>query len=514
LNEAIEYTESGRRREVAVFVVSILIISGCSIIYELLISSISAYLLGSSILHFSVTIGLFMFFLGVGALISKYITEDLLDRFIEIEIAIGVAGGISTLLLFWSFTATEYYYFVTFGVTALISTLVGIEIPLVTRLVKEHQSIREAIAHILAFDYLGALIASLLFPLVLLPYLGTMRTAVVTGLVNLSVAVVNIAEFHPKMRRGVVRPLALTVLSGALLIALFIYSSRITSLLEHQLYQDEILYAEQTPFQRVVVTRFKDDLRLFLNGALQFSSVDEYRYHEPLTHIPLAFSEGRESILVIGGGDGLVAREVLKYADVKRVVLVDIDRTVVDLAKTSPHFLQVNHGALNDPRVEIVTQDAYRFMEERSDVFSAIIIDLPDPNDLALGRLYSREFYTLVKRRLSPQGVVVTQAGSPYLARRAYWCIAHTLASVFPHTTPYTAYVPSFGQWGFVAASHRPLPLETFEPPIPVKYLTSDVARTLGMFDPDMSEVPTEVNRLENQVLVQYYEASWDEWNR
>jgi spermidine synthase len=268
----------------------------------------------------------------------------------------------------------------------------------------------------------------------------------------------------------------------------------------------------QTPYQRIVLTRWGDDVRLYLDGNLQFSSQDEHRYHELLVHPAMSLSRSREAVLVLGGGDGPAAREILKYDDVRRLVLVDIDPAMTELARVHPALLAINERALLDPRVELVHQDAYEYLEETAGQFGAIIIDLPDPNNESLGKLYTRAFYKMVRRHLAVGGVMASQATSPYFANQAYWCIVHTAADVGLQTLPYHVYVPSFGDWGFfVAAEHR-LQAERFFLHVPTRYLNADLWSAGLLFDPDIAEVETEINTLDSQVVLGYYERGWKRW--
>ncbi len=453
-----------------------------------------------------------MFFMGVGSYLSKYLHADLLDRFIAIEIAIGLVGGMSALTLEAAYSLSEYYYLAAGLVIALISTGVGLEIPLVTRIVKANSNLHDAIANILAFDYLGALLASIAFPLVLLPYLGVVKTALVIGLINLAVAFLNISVFRTKLKR--VAGLTTAALLSAVALGVGLYHSfAISSLLEKFIYQDPIIFASQSPYQRIVLTKFHDDTRMFLNGNIQFSSVDEYRYHEPLVHIPLSSIPNHEKVLVLGGGDGLAAREILKYSDVQQITIVDLDREVVDLASSHRVLKELNNNSLNDPRVSLVIEDAFGFLKRDNGLYSAIIIDLPDPNDFSVGKLYSREFYEIAQKRLAADGVLVTQSSSPYFAREAFWSIHNTLADVFPEVLPYTSYVPSFGLWGFNAALKRSFDPSQIEIKVPTRYLSEEVAKRLFVLDDDIGPLPSKINRLNNQALVEYYEKSWDKWD-
>jgi spermidine synthase len=519
-----------------ILLVSVFIIATCGILYELLISSISSYFLGSSILQFSLTIGLFMFFMGVGSYLTRFFHDHLLDAFVWIEIGLGLVGGLSAIILYFSYSLTEHYYLVAFGLIAALGTGIGLEIPLVTRLVKNYATLKDTIAQVLSFDYVGALVASVLFPLVLLPYLGTMRTAFLVGILNLGVAYFNSQVFAPQLRRAKQQQR----LAGGLMVALgvgFVYSFQINTFFEQFIYQDEIVLTKQSAYQRLVLTKWNQDLRLYIDGALQFSTTDEYRYHEPLVHVPFGLARNRERVLILGGGDGLAVREMLKYPDVGQIEVVDLDPDMTALAKDHPLFQKINGRAFNHPKVHIHNQDAYKFIEESSALYSVILVDLPDPKGTEIGKLYTKEFYKMAQKRLAKDGVMVTQATSPYFANPAYWCIVRTLREVYPWVRPYQAYVPSFGQWGFVlVANQSPVPAGAL-PQVPdpddrlarfifqrlgqhlpgqaLRYLDEDVLSTLFVFDNDTGEEGKDsvrTNTLDNQVLVQYYEQSLKEW--
>ncbi|MEM7371077.1 MAG: polyamine aminopropyltransferase [Bacteroidota bacterium] len=518
---------------VPILLTSVLIIAVCGILYELLISSISSYFQGSSILHFSLVIGLFLSFMGVGSYVSKFIQKDLLPWFIRFEIVLSVVGGLSTFLLYFAFSLTPYFYGVAFLLIAILGSLIGVEIPILTRIVREHESLRDAMAKVLSFDYLGSLIASVVFPLVLLPNLGVMRTAFAIGMLNLTVAILNTWLFRAELPQYK-RMLTVCTGIGALLIAGFVYSFQLVGFFESFLYRDQVLLSKQSVYQKIVVTKWNKDLRLFIDGNLQFSSRDEYRYHEPLVHLPMALAASHERILVLGGGDGLACRDILQYPDIQQIEVIDLDPAITDLGTKHPVFTQLNHNALNDPRVTIINTDAYKYIENSSDLYDVVIIDLPDPNNVSLGKLYSAEFYGLLKKRLSAGATIITQSTSPYYAPNAFWCIHETLKSVFPSTLPLTAFVPTFGQWGFNLAMNDPGRLkpaiadsiqlseqavmlcqqrlfaskDRFE----FRYLNPDVLSGLFQFDEDSKSRPVIINRLDNQALVEYYEKSWDAW--
>ncbi len=496
-------------RHVGALLTSTFLIAMCALAYELLIGSVSSYFLGNSITHFSITIGLFLSFMGVGSFLSKRIENMLLERFVFIEIFLSILGGFSTLALYAAFTFTPYFYLAVFLFIGMIGTLIGFEIPISTRIVEQHQKLSHAVAHVFTADYLGSLLASLTFALVLLPWLGLMRSAFAIGFINIAAAAITLFEFRSYIAHR--RFLTFATISAAMLLTLgAITTTPAVSFFEQKLYSDEILYSQQSAYQNIVLTQFHDDLRLFLNGSLQFSSIDEYRYHESLVHIPMSAAATRESVLILGGGDGLAAREVLHYADVQHITLVDLDPAVTNLALNHPLLLAINQRSLHNPNVTVINQDAQTYLEHTSDRYSVILIDLPDPNDIAVGKLYTTEFYTLVAQHLAEGGIVVTQATSPYFSRSAFWCIANTMQDVFGNISPYTVNVPSFGPWGFVMAS--PMTISTSSVDVPTRYLTNDILPSLFTIDPDMQRVETEINTLDNQILVHLYDDGWQQW--
>ena len=198
------------------------------------------------------------------------------------------------------------------------------------------------------------------------------------------------------------------------------------------------------------MTRWRDDYWLYINGNQQFSSYDEERYHEPLVHPALSLAGHRQEVLILGGGDGLAAREVLKYRAVSRLTLVDLDPAMTELAASHPVLVRLNNNALSDPRVEIVHADAFAFLQTDGRLFDVIIVDLPDPNSVALARLYSLNFYRLCKKQLKHGGVLVTQATSPFFTRRAFVCIYKTLQAAGLSPLAYHNHIPTMGEWGFV----------------------------------------------------------------
>ena len=494
-------------------IVSVFVVASCGLAYELIMAALASYLLGDSILQFSSIIGLYLFAMGIGAHLTKYIKdEDTLRRFIEIELLVGVIGGISALALFVAFgLAAAPFRTLLYALVLVVGTVVGMEIPLVMRVLnREEADFKELVSKVLTFDYLGALAVSLLFPLVLAPRLGMARSALLYGILNAAVAQLTARIFKGRLKnyRGL-QIRGWTVLM--LLLLAFAYANRITFRAEQSYFGDPVVFESHSPYQRLVVTQWKNDTRLYINGNLQFSSRDEARYHEALVLPAMQMAKKAENVLILGGGDGLAAREVLKYPQVKQLTLVDLDPEMTKTFRTSAKLSSLNQGSLSHPKTKVVNDDAAKWLEENEGRFDVIIIDLPDPSNFSLGKLYSVPMYRLVARRLAPQGKIVVQSTSPYFAPNAYWSVVATLEAAGLHTAPYHVYVPSFGEWGFVLAGREnrfPVPA-AFS--VPTRYLNGKTAAEMFDFPPDMARRPVEANYLNNQMLVNYFERDWAE---
>jgi spermidine synthase len=487
---------------------SVFVIAACGLVYELIAAAASTYLLGDSVTQFSVVIGIYLASMGVGSYLSKYVTTGLIVRFIDVELMIAVLGGFSAAVMFLSFAyAGPGFRVVLYAIVVLVGILVGLEIPLVMRILRDRLGFKELVAQVLTFDYLGALGVSIAFPLLLAPRLGLIRTAFLFGLMNALVAVWATWVFRDRIGRVSGLGIRCGVVT-ALLLGGFVYSDQLTKLSEDRLYVDQIVHAESSRAQRIVVTRWRDDWRLYLNGNLQFSSMDEYRYHEALVHPALATMPHARRALVLGGGDGLAVREVLKYKHIESVTLVDLDPAITRLFSEAPALRKLNADALNDPKVKVVNEDAFIWLENSRDFFDFVVIDFPDPSNHSLGKLYTTSFYSLLKRRLSAKGMAVIQSTSPLYARKSYWCVVTTLEDVGFEVTPFHALVPSFGEWGFIIASQEP-----YVPPakyaMDLRFVTPAMHAALFAFPKDMERVPTEVNRLNNHALVRYFESEW-----
>ncbi|HYY41971.1 MAG TPA: polyamine aminopropyltransferase, partial [Pyrinomonadaceae bacterium] len=454
---------------------NVIVIATCGLVYELLAGTLASYVLGDSVTQFSLIIGIYLSALGAGAWVSRFVERELARRFVDVELAVAVLGGASAPLLFLSFAHLSYFHVVLYALVFLIGVLVGLEIPLLMRILKDHLDFKELVARVLAFDYAGALIASLLFPIFLVPKLGLVRTSLLFGFLNAAVGLWATWLMQPLIGRGVVRLRAQACVVMALLAVCFIKADALTSLAEDAMFADDIVYSRTTPYQRIVITRNRAGFQLFLNGNLQFSSADEYRYHEALVHPPLALASeggrGVSSVLVLGGGDGLALREILKHPSVEEVVLVDLDPDMTELSRRFPPLARLNRDSFEDPRVRVVNEDALIWLEHDTPPFDAAIVDFPDPNTYALGKLYTTRFYKLLKQRLAPEAAVSVQSTSPLFARNSYWCIVRTLEAAGFQVRPYYTAVPSFGVWGFALARRTPFEVPARAPRVELKFL-------------------------------------------
>ena len=419
------------------------------IVAEYVMATLASYLLGNSVLQWTLTISIMLFAMGVGSRMSKHIRGALLDAFVTVELLLSVLCAISAITTYFLSAYINPISLLVYALSFGIGLLIGLEIPLATRLNDLFEDLRINISSVMEKDYYGALLGGLLFAFIALPYLGLTYTPIVLGCVNFAVA----AALFWKHRDALKFPRSLTagfIIVLVLLGGLLISAKPIVIYGEQQKYVDRVIYQQQTPFQRIVVTQWKDYYWLYLNGNEQFSSYDEERYHEPLVHPAMAVSVSRRNVLILGGGDGLAAREILKYPDVEQITLVDLDPAITKLGSEHPIFLKLNRESLRDPRVAIRNEDAYTFLQASSHIYDVIIIDLPDPKTVELARLYSREFYQLTARHLAKGGIMVTQAGSPFFSRKAFLCILKTMRAAGIPAIAYHNNIPTLGEWGWV----------------------------------------------------------------
>ena len=491
---------------------SVFVVAACGLLYELAAGAIASYVLGDSVLQFSTIIGSYLFAMGIGSYLSRFFDRQLPAHFLRIELLVALSGGLLPVALFLANAyAPGAFRWLLYGLVLLVGTLVGLEIPLVMRILRRNVQLKELVSQVLTFDYLGALAVSLAFPLLLVPRLGLIRTGLLFGLLNALVAVWALWLFRHELRQWGAHAMA-CALTVALLAAGLAGAGQITTLTEDKLYADRVVFAETTPYQRIVVThnpgQGRPGHRLYLNGNLQFAERDEYRYHEALVHPAMAAHGAPKRVAVLGGGDGMAVREILKYPSVESVTLVELDPAMTQAFTANPMLARLNGAALQSPKLHIVNTDAFQWLQQGQDTFDVIVVDFPDPTNFSIGKLYTNSFYALLDKRLAASGYAVVQTTSPLVARQSFWTVVTTIESVGLTARPYHAHVPSFGEWGFVLASRRPWRMPDALPE-GLQFLSPQTLPLLFDFPLDMARVPAEVQRLSNQVLVHTYEREW-----
>lgn len=492
------------------------IVSICGIIFEVLFGALGSYILGDGVKQYTLTISLFLTGMGVGAYISENVTKHLIASFIWIEYGIGIVGGFSAMLLF-GVTAylpdgTDALFL--YSVTLLVGTLTGVELPILIRKANEiGVSLQKSAAKVLFSDYAGGLIGGLLFLFLLRPYFGLVKTAFIVAMINVAIALWVVFQFRHELKRFGLHA-ASGILFLAVLIAGALFGEEAAFHFEQKLYKDPVVFSEQTAYQKIILTREQGDTRLFLDGQLQFSSSDEHRYHEVLVHPTMAAAARHDRVLVLGGGDGLAVRELLKYDDLGSVTLVDLDPAMTHTARTHHLLTDLNKRSLDDPRVKIVNQDAFQFLEKAEGFYDAIIVDLPDPNNESLNKLYTQEFYSLARNHLQLDGAMIVQSTSPVFAPQVYWTIDRTVQAAGLKTVNLHADIPSFGGWGYVLASREGIKVEELSLIKDTQYLTEDVLPALTKFGKDEDAKmengeKIEPNTLIRPNLIEVYEKSW-----
>lgn len=523
--------------------------AGCAgLVAEFVLSTLASYLLGNSVVQWTLTISLMLFSMGLGSRLSRHFEGDLLDRFIAIELLLSLLCASCAMACYAlaAFIPNQTDLLI-YSFCLAIGLMIGLEIPLATRINQSYECLRVNISSVMENDYYGALAGGIAFAFFAFPRLGLTYTPVALGGINLLVALLLYWRFRPLLHRP--RSLGMVLsLGSVLLLSLGLFAQPILLFGEQSRYRDKIVFEKQTPYQRIVVTQWRDQFWLFINGSEQFSSLDEERYHEPLVHPALSLAPSRKEVLILGGGDGLAAREVLKYQDVHRITLVDLDPEMTRLASEHPLFLKLNQGSLRDPRVRVINQDAYRFLEELSPqgaatpgslgqgalrgdgaledrgLYDLILIDLPDPDAPELAKLYSREFFELGRHRLKGRGVLVTQATSPFHAPKAFVCIAKTMEEAGFSVLPYHTQVPTLGEWGWVLGMKREVILpdalkkaaqQLRFAGIPTRFLNQEAMISMVHFGKGVFEWWDRIqpNTAPNPVLIQYYQEGWWELN-
>lgn len=495
--------------------ISVAVCAASGLVYELALISLSTSLNGGGIAETSMIVAGYVAALGLGALCAKPLLKQAELAFLCVEAALGVVGGLSATVLYLVFAVTGQNLMILVLSTLLIGMLVGAELPLLMTMfqrgrmvdAKESGSI---LATLNVADYFGALLGGLAWPFLLLPKLGLLQGTAAAGLLNLLAALVVAALVLrwaiPKKYLLVVGVFILVSIVG--LCVLIVRSDGVVATARQRLFQDPIVYQQQTKYQEIVVTKAGKDRRLFLNGGLQYSTRDEYRYTESLVYP--AITPQTHRVLIIGGGDGLAARELLRMNHIQKITQVELDPDMINVANTV--LREDNRGSLEDPRVDVITEDAFTWARqggssaggEGVSPFDAILVDLSDPDNDTMARLYSEEFYGMLHNLLQPNGRMTVQSGSAFSTPDVFNRVRSTLnAAGCAEVKPYHVQVPTFGDWGFNMCAPKGTQLEVPKTSGELRYLNADTMRAAEVFPPDNPLVDLCPNTLDHPVIVE-----------
>lgn len=487
------------------------------IVAEYLLSTLASYLLGDSIFQWTMTISIMLLAMGVGSRFSKYIRDSFLfDALIYVEIAISILVSFSVYIAYLQAPYENRMTCIIYLLCFLIGFLIGLEIPLAVRINEVFEELKENISNILEKDYLGALPGGILYGYFFLPKLGLLYTPIIVGSLNLIVAGLLLISFSKRTKNHMIFLYIGTILC---IITVAIFAKPIYLHLEQRFYRDPIVAIKQTKYQKIILTKWRDDYLLYLDGHLQLNTVDEKRYHETIVHIPMSIIDAR-NILIIGGGDGCVVRELLKYPNIENIFLVDLDREFVIFSKENEIMRKINNNSLSNKKVKLFFEDGFNFIKDfRKNIqknIDLIIVDLTDPRNIRSSRLYSLEFYKMAYGLMSNNGVIITQATSPFFAKRAFCCILNTISKAHFNAFPIKINVPSFGEWGFVIGLKDSYSKNTIQKTVHnnliedyTTYLTKGLAASSFEMPKDFVCEGTKINTLIKPIILKYYEDSF-----
>lgn len=506
------------------------------IVAEYILSTLATYFLGDSVKQFTLIVSVMLFSMGLGSRLSQFFKKNLIELFIACELILSVLVSFCSLLTYGIASVSEWIGVTIYTLSILIGLLIGFEIPLVTRINENYEELRFNISSVMEKDYYGSLLGGVFFAFIGLPFIGLTYTPFILGIINFLVGVLVLFTLTPLFAgtwQSKLKVISLAVLG--LIVFGLVGAKPIVMYGEQQRYKDKIVYDEQSRYQKIVMTQYKEDYWLYLNSHLQFSTFDEWLYHEPLVHPVMQFAtqsesqskvnskkEGKLDILILGGGDGCAAREVLKYDNINTITLVDLDPAMTKLGKENLIIKKVNQNSLNNERVKIYNKDAFNFLADSMVFYDVMIVDFPDPKTIEINRLYTLEFYQLCYQHLRPQGIFITQAGSPYYATKAFDCIDKTMQAAGFETLPMHNQVLTMGEWGWIIGN-KTLKSEDLKKAmqslqiknVETKWLNHDAMLQITSFGKnwktnDKSNEDLEVNTIHNPVLYRYYEeGNW-----
>jgi len=466
------------------------------LVNQYVLATITTYILGNSIEQFSIIIACMMLMMGVSGFVqSKMSDNNLINKFITVEVLMALLGGLAPLAIYGAYGYMEdHFYLVLYFFVLSIGFLIGFEIPIVMRIIDQNKiKLKTNLTIVYAMDYVGAFIGAIIWVKYLLKNYPLTEISFIVAGFNFVVALLTIIYFmHTRVIKHRLIPVTVATFTASVLIIGLLNNRDISDLFEQQFYDDPIVFKATTKYQHLVITENKSlgDIRLYINGNTQFSSLDEKRYHDMLVHPVMTVSPNIKHVLILGGGDGLALREVLKYQGVESITLVDLDPEMVKIASKNDHLRKLNKDAFKDARlfvqnaegiesvnvkglymeadnvtkegtaeskwvasINVYNLDADLFIKNQTDKsWDVVIIDFPDPSSVELSKLYSKQFYRQLKQHMSPHAFVSIQSTSPYHAKEAFLTIGNTLEAAGLSSLPYRQNIPSFGDWGYYLA--------------------------------------------------------------
>lgn len=485
------------------------------IVSEYVLATLATYFLGNSVFQWTIILSIMLFSMGLGSRLSKLVNKYVIEYFIAAELTLSLLTSMCALAVYSLMGVTQYIEIIIYILAILVGLLIGLEIPLVTRINGRYHDLKANISSVMEKDYYGSLIGGLFFAFIGLPYLGLTYTPFVLGTVNLIVASLLFFKFSKRLNIKIKKILGGSIIGLFAIISLGIYFAKPIILFgEQSRYSDKVVYTQQTKYQKITLTKSNNHHILYLNNSMQLNTMDEWLYHEPLVHAPMLLNSSRKNVLILGGGDGCGIREVLKYPEVESIKIIDLDPAMTDFGANNVVFKELNQNSYKNNKVTVLNQDAFIALENDSQYYDLIIIDFPDPRSIELSRLYTKEMYSFCKKRLKMDGVIITQATSPYFQTKAFFCINKTMQSAGFNTMPIHNHVQSFGEWGWIIGSKiynadqmqsklsaiKELPIK------PTQWLTTDALEMMVKFGKPVGDTTDlEVNSIHNPVLFKYY---------
>jgi spermidine synthase len=558
-----QLSTSNRNTIATLIAVSVFFSGMSSMMTEFNLSSISTMILGNANQQWALTIAIMLLAMGVGGFTQKFLDNSkLMLKFMSVELLLSFAGSFAPIAIFASFAyMPDHFVLIHYFSIFTIGFLVGFEVPLAVRIIEFYKpKLSDNLAFVFGSEYLGTFIGAIIFVSLILGYVAFTEASFMISGVNLIVALISFIFFikviNPKLEKEEqinVKMIYVVILITVISIVFgYMNVNKWEVKIEQKLYADPIVQTFTSPFQRIVLTEHKRTgmHRMYINGNTQWAESDEFIYHDMTVHPIMSLTKNHNNILVLGGGDGLVVRELKKYDDIGNITLVDLDKQMIEFSKTNPIMRKLNKdafigvktitpkavfaGKTEKYRVEVekgkfktvanlstVFIDANNFLNEVDGKFDVVIIDLPDPSTVELSKLYSKGFYLNLKRRMTDNAMVVIQGTSSFHAKESYLMIGRTLAAAGFHVKPYHQNVPSFGEWGWwfgwkdtKSKDLIDTRLESATIDVETDYIDEATMKASFIFGKNMLTNPThnDINTWMKPKLVEVYNEEWKDY--